>query len=439
MIIYVTGKSGSGKSTFSKLLAKELNYKYIDVDDIDHKVYEYPEIMKKAYQLFGTNINNELGEFDRKKLGQIVFSERHSERVKAFSDLTWEYMKKILDNELVDNSVVDWILLPHTKYWANNALRILVKPHDKNVRLRKLMVRDNITEEYVTLRDKASIEYNESEFDFVFMNDYNYEKLKDNVSNVMNYIKSATTLTVLGTQSPYAKENNACPSFLLSNKKDYLLLDCGSGSHRFFNMNKLNNLGIVISHLHRDHYNDLYNYMYSSLVMKNHKKLINPISIYLPTQPIHIYEDIKNEKLSFSNLVAIDDNKKYSFGGYEIEFLKTIHSPDVLSYATKISTDNKVLVYTGDCSYKSKQAIVDFSKNANILICEASFLVSYGFPKECNHLTALQAGEIAKEANVKKLILTHFWPEEDTKNYYKEAKQIFNNVFIAKEKDIYLI
>ena len=259
MIIYVTGKSGSGKSTFSKLLAKELNYKYIDVDDIGHKVYEYPEIMKKAYQLFGTNINNELGEFDRKKLGQIVFSERHSERVKAFSDLTWEYMKKILDNELVDNSVVDWILLPHTKYWANNALRILVKPHDKNVRLRKLMVRDNITEEYVTLRDKASIEYNESEFDFVFMNDYNYEKLKDNVSNVMNYIKSATTLTVLGTQSPYAKENNACPSFLLSNKKDYLLLDCGSGYHRFFNINKLNNLGIVISHLHRDHYNDLYN------------------------------------------------------------------------------------------------------------------------------------------------------------------------------------
>ena len=65
--------------------------------------------------------------------------------------------------------------------------------------------------------------------------------------------------------------------------------------------------------------------------------------------------------------------------------------------------------------------------------------MSHGFPKECNHLTALQAGEIAKEANVKKLILTHFWPEEDTKNYYKEAKQIFNNVFIAKEKDIYLI
>ena len=119
--------------------------------------------------------------------------------------------------------------------------------------------------------------------------------------------------------------------------------------------------------------------------------------------------------------------------------MRTIHSENVLSYAIKVKVKNKVIVYSGDCSYKSKQEMVKFAQNADVLICESSFLVSYGFPKECNHLTALQAGEIAKEANVKKLILNHFWPEEDTENYYKEAKQVFNNVFIAKEKDKYLI
>lgn len=193
MIIYVTGKSGSGKSTFSKLLAKELGYKYIDVDDIGHKVYESPDIMEKVYQLFGTDINDEFGKFDRKKLGQIVFSERHSERVKAFNDLTWEYMKKMLDDKIVDNSVVDWILLPNTKYWANKALRILVKPQDEDARFKKIMSRDNITEKYVKLRDKASIEYNEKEFDFVFENDYNEEKLKSNISDIVKYINLATT------------------------------------------------------------------------------------------------------------------------------------------------------------------------------------------------------------------------------------------------------
>lgn len=193
MIIYITGKSGSGKSTFSKLLAKELGYKYIDVDDIGHKVYESPDIMEKVYQLFGTDINDEFGKFDRKKLGQIVFSERHSERVKAFNDLTWEYMKKMLDDKIVDNSVVDWILLPNTKYWSNRALRILVKPQDEDARFKKIMSRDNITEKYVKLRDKASIEYNEKEFDFVFENDYNEEKLKSNISDIVKYINSATT------------------------------------------------------------------------------------------------------------------------------------------------------------------------------------------------------------------------------------------------------
>ncbi|MBQ3494557.1 MAG: dephospho-CoA kinase [Clostridia bacterium] len=194
MIIFITGKSGSGKSTFSKLLANQLNYKYIDVDAIGHKIYEFPEVMEKAYRLFGTNINDNLGKFDRKKLGQIVFSERHSERVKAFSDLTWEYMKKLIDEEMVDNCVVDWILLPHTKYWKYSALKILILPQDENLRLKKLMTRDNITEEYVKLRDKASIEYNQNEFDFVFINDYNEQKFKANIEKVVSYVNSATLL-----------------------------------------------------------------------------------------------------------------------------------------------------------------------------------------------------------------------------------------------------
>jgi len=32
------------------------------------------------------------------------------------------------------------------------------------------------------------------------------------------------------------------------------------------------------------------------------------------------------------------------------------------------------------------------------------------------------------------LVLTHFWPEEDLKNYFDEAIKLFNNVIIAKEK-----
>lgn len=247
-------------------------------------------------------------------------------------------------------------------------------------------------------------------------------------------IESFVSLTILGTQSPYAKQNNACPSFLLSDNKHKLLLDCGSGSHRFFDMKNLENLGIIISHFHKDHFNDIYNYMYSAYVLKNQGKLNNPIQLFLPSEPVSVFNQLKNENLTFSVANRIE-NKNYSFGNFSFEFLKVQHSEEILSYAIKVKINSKTVVYTGDISYKSKNEIVEFAKNADILICESSLLESYGFEPNCNHLTAKQAGEIAKQAKVKKLILTHFWPEENVENYLNEAKQVFECVYIAKENE----
>ena len=48
-------------------------------------------------------------------------------------------------------------------------------------------------------------------------------------------------------------------------------------------------------------------------------------------------------------------------------------------------------------------------------------------------MTARQAATIAKEANVKGLILTHFWPEEPTEKYVEEAKEVFPKTVAAQE------
>lgn len=263
----------------------------------------------------------------------------------------------------------------------------------------------------------------------------NYSKKYESNNRCSNKIE----LTVLGTQSPYAKEKNACPSFLLQYKNHKVLLDCGSGSHRFFPMQDMENLCIIISHFHRDHYNDIYNYLYSSYVYKNQKKLTTPIQLYLPNKPKSIYNDIKNAKLSFSTCKKISKNQTFKFGDFIFEFIKIKHSNHIVSFATKIKTDNKTIIYTGDCSYKSKEEISEFANNCDLLICESSLLKKHEFPKYCNHLTAEQAGEIAKEAKAKKLILTHFWPNENTQNYLIEAKNVFKNVFIAKEKEKFII
>lgn len=242
-------------------------------------------------------------------------------------------------------------------------------------------------------------------------------------------------LKVLGTQSPYNTIGHNCPGFLITDGETKIMLDCGSGSHSLLNFpNDLNNLSIIISHLHRDHYNDIYNMQYSSYVFHNQKRIERPVDIYLPSNPANIYQDIIGEANSFANYSAIDEKSNISIGNIDISFYQTDHP--VETYAVKLSNGGRTIVYTSDTSFSSKDKIVEFAKNADLLICESSLLTSYGFPEINSHLTAKQAGIIAKEAGVNGLMLTHFWPEETPENYVEEAKSIFPKTLAAHEGQI---
>lgn len=239
-------------------------------------------------------------------------------------------------------------------------------------------------------------------------------------------------LKVLGTQSPYNTEGHNCPGFFIQDGNNRILLDCGSGSHGLLNYPlDLQNLSIIISHLHRDHYNDIYNLQYSSFVFHNQKRIEKPINIYLPSTPVDIVNDIQGETNAYANYHLISEDTKLRIGNIDISFCKTVHP--VETYAIRLDNGEKSIVYTSDTSYSAKDRIAEFAKEADLLICESSLLKSYGFPEINSHLTAEQSAIIAKQANVKGLALTHFWPEEDVQRYADEAKSIFKNVIALKE------
>jgi len=242
------------------------------------------------------------------------------------------------------------------------------------------------------------------------------------------------SIKILGAHSPYNNKNQACPSYLITNKNIQILLDCGSGSHRFFDMKNLNALNIFISHLHKDHFNDIFNYLYASIALKNQGKVNEKIKVYLPEFESEIANIIKNEPNSFASFYEINDNKEYKIGDIVISFCKIEHSHQVEMFAIKLQCENKCIVYSGDVSFSSKNKLIEFSKNADVLICEASLIKEHNFPEICAHLTAKQSAEIAQKANVNKLILTHFWPDEDKNKYLIEAKEIFDNVILAEEE-----
>ena len=195
MLIYITGRSGSGKSTLAKNLAEQLGYKYIDVDKVGHKVYEYPEVMQQIYDLYGKqNISDENGEFNRKKLGKIYFSEKGSQRSKQFDDITWQCMEKILQQEITQDCILDYMLLPITSLWKKQAIKILVRVFDDEKRVEFLAKRDGVDKEYIKLRDGATINYNEKDFDFIIEHCYDKNQMQKAFENLVESLKKIQTL-----------------------------------------------------------------------------------------------------------------------------------------------------------------------------------------------------------------------------------------------------
>lgn len=188
-IIGVTGKSGSGKTTFAKLLAKKLNCEYVDIDKISHMPLKKPEIIRILCEKFGNEILDESGKIDRKKMGNIVFSdeEKLNELMKITEADAYKELDNILSMQKNDIIVFEWIKLPICKYWQECNIKILVKA-DQEKRKERVIKRDNISEEYFEKRDSSSMEYEESEFNYIFENDYNEQKMEETINMIISKI-----------------------------------------------------------------------------------------------------------------------------------------------------------------------------------------------------------------------------------------------------------
>ena len=105
-IIGITGNSGSGKFTISKLISKNYEAKIIDADKIAKEMTKNNgEYLQAIRQAFGNDVikNNEL---DRKKLADIVFLNK-AEKEKL-DGLTFEYVVEEIKKELEANQNLDY-------------------------------------------------------------------------------------------------------------------------------------------------------------------------------------------------------------------------------------------------------------------------------------------------------------------------------------------
>jgi ribonuclease Z len=85
-------------------------------------------------------------------------------------------------------------------------------------------------------------------------------------------------------------------------------------------------------------------------------------------------------------------------------------------------------------------AIAPLAEGVDLLIIESTFLdADAGLAEEYGHLTAAQAGRIAAEAGVRRLVLTHFserYTAEDESRFAEEAARAYEgDIVLAKDLD----
>ena len=172
MIIGISGKSGSGKSSIAKYLSDNYNYYWIDTDKIAKEIRT--QYMDQIVELVKDSNIVENNVIDSKKLGAIIFKDKTL--LEVYNEFVYKKMKDEI-NELIDmyaNVVVDSLFLPIMDVYNDCDYTILVKCDD-SLRKQRIIKRDNIDEQYYLNRDSNSLEYQESDFDFIINNNENFK------------------------------------------------------------------------------------------------------------------------------------------------------------------------------------------------------------------------------------------------------------------------
>lgn len=243
-------------------------------------------------------------------------------------------------------------------------------------------------------------------------------------------------LTVLGNNGPYPKAGGACSGFLLDNGSTKVVLDFGNGVlsrlQQYIAIEEIS--AIILSHLHSDHMGDIMILRYAADILRMKGVMDKPLKVYAPAEPIEEFNRLKYKDAL--EVIEINPAEKLTLGDLKISFRKMIHSSK--NYAVCVEVNSKKFVYSGDTLPNA--GLVEFASNADLFVCEAGLLERDEKLLRITHLTAREAAQIAEDAGVKRLLLTHFLPDVKLEYYVNEAMSVYNGIMeIAGENKSYFI
>jgi ribonuclease BN (tRNA processing enzyme) len=225
-------------------------------------------------------------------------------------------------------------------------------------------------------------------------------------------------LTVLGCSGSYgAPAGGACSGYLVRAGGVTLWLDCGNGTLAALqrNADPADITAVVITHMHPDHCVDLY-----GLHVLNRYGLERfGLPVYAPVGVEAALLGLVGDWGGAFDWHEVGDGDNIEVGPVALRFLRTDHPPPTL--AVEVSHDGHRLVYTSDTG--PKWSVEAFESRADLVLSEATY--QHDDIRSPLHVSARQAGEKARAASARRLMLTHLWPTLDPNVSVAEASEAF--------------
>ncbi|MBO0422104.1 dephospho-CoA kinase [Enterococcus plantarum] len=186
MVLGLTGGIATGKSTVVSVF-RSLNFPIVDADIIAREIVEVGKpALKKVVAVFGSEILNREGALNRKKLGEIIFSDE--KKRKKLNEVLSPFLKEAILTEINDKKdqaplvIVDIPLLYEGGYDVFvDKVAVVYVPEE--IQLVRLMKRDNLSEEQAQLRidSQLPIEEKKQKANIIFDNQNSILETKNNV------------------------------------------------------------------------------------------------------------------------------------------------------------------------------------------------------------------------------------------------------------------
>lgn len=247
---------------------------------------------------------------------------------------------------------------------------------------------------------------------------------------------SRMKLTVLGTSGAWPAAGRACSGYLLESDGMHIVLDLGFGTlPRLLELCSAQEVAaVLITHAHADHCVDLYG-LYRARAMPDPPS--PPIPVYALPEVMDRVGGLDGpggpDRLRGGcDFHALDAGECAEVGPFRVRTIGLPHSvPDL---GLRVEVEGIVVAYTGDTGPSPK--VVELARGADLFLCEATY---QGVPPEPSGrflLTATEAGQFAREAGVRQLMLTHFWPEDSRAVSRDEAAREFSGQVLLAEENL---